>query len=1129
MGHIGFTQQLISRSFDWKIVNQARAHCKQGAVLDWSFDIQGAKVLGRVRNSNRVNPYRIELCLIRSQEDEDLYIEGICACPRGGACWHTAAVAIMVAEDGQGVQDEVPTGDEQLASAAEDVQPASPRLFDVGSHYVSLWLERLAGSLDGAANSKTDESIIYIVDIDRRTNPPCLKMAPAVARRLKEGGYGTPREYSFRQLASSRSRHITDEDRSLARLFVVGASASAKGPASIADSLPDDSEIMDLLIRRAVLSGRCFFSSDLHTSLSLGPPRAGQLRWMTSANGSQIPELFLEEEGLDILYSASPWYLNKAENVVGPLQFDLAPGTVQIFCRAPAILPDSAGKVGQVLAQLASKYERYLPLPCTSVEQEICQDPPVPTLTLKHLQLKHGRLLEQGFVQSLNVAELAFDYGFDSNQLARDWEQYRFIKDNKAILRKRHSRFEHDCQQRLSGLGFVPIGGLNSNGNRNCQRFTLPSEESWLAFVQANLSELNRDGWRTALDETFQFRVVEVDAPWPANISDEGAGFWFSLDIGIELDGNRVPLLPILIGALDQMTEPGPGSIEKLNIDGKFYARLDDRTLLALPFERVRAILNVLVELFSKESLHSDGRLTISVPQMIGLLNSPQSSSLAFDIPNRLRALGTAVQGGEHLQPARQPAELNAQIRPYQAQGIAWLQLLAANQLGGVLADDMGLGKTLQTLAHILLEKESGRMTLPVLVVCPTSVIPNWISEVGKMAPSLRVLPLHGAQRSDRFNEINGADIVVTSYPLVVRDAESLLPVNWHAVVLDEAQAIKNARTKLAQTVLGLKAGHRICLTGTPIENHLGELWSQFNFLLPGVLSDQETFNRVFRKPIEEKGDEQRRCLLVARTKPFILRRMKEDVLPDLPEKTVVVKNIELLGDQRDLYESLRLSMHEQVLKQIDEMGLAKSQIVILNALLKLRQVCCDPRLVKLDAAEQVKGSAKFSFLMEMLDDFIKAGRRILLFSQFTSMLDLIAAQLDLTGIPYVQLRGDTDDRATPVARFQSGAVPLFLLSLKAGGSGLNLTSADTVIHYDPWWNPAVEKQATDRAHRIGQDKPVFVYKLIAAGTIEQRMVELQEKKQNIADSILLDGKAGGIQLNESDIESLFAPLDQEC
>jgi SNF2 family DNA or RNA helicase len=468
------------------------------------------------------------------------------------------------------------------------------------------------------------------------------------------------------------------------------------------------------------------------------------------------------------------------------------------------------------------------------------------------------------------------------------------------------------------------------------------------------------------------------------------------------------------------------------------------------------------------------------------------------------------------------PAGFKASLRPYQQQGVNWLQHLRQNGLGGLLADDMGLGKTAQTIAHIVIEEAAGRMDQPVLVVVPTSLVPNWTAELTRFAPHLRVVVLHGLDRHERRRDLTGVHVVITTYTVLSRDIEEMTALIWHMVVLDEAQAIKSATSKATHAVCRLQTRHRVCLSGTPIENNLGELWSQFVFLMPGLLGQRKSFNRRFRTPIEKDGDEVRRRQLSTRIRPFILRRTKSAVATELPPKHTILRRITLAPDQRELYETIRATMHEKVTEGIAARGVGQSHILVLDALLKLRQVCCDPRLVKLPSARLTGTSSKLEDLMEMVSEMIAEGRRILLFSQFTSMLDLMKAPLADAGIPFAELRGDTGDRAEPVRRFEAGEVPLFLISLKAGGRGLNLTAADTVIHYDPWWNPAVEDQASDRAHRIGQTKSVFVYKLIAADTVEERIVELQERKAALASLALSEDGMALPAMDAEDIDFLF-------
>ena len=461
------------------------------------------------------------------------------------------------------------------------------------------------------------------------------------------------------------------------------------------------------------------------------------------------------------------------------------------------------------------------------------------------------------------------------------------------------------------------------------------------------------------------------------------------------------------------------------------------------------------------------------------------------------------------------------------------MQFLREYDLAGILADDMGLGKTVQTLAHILTEKQSGRLTAPALVIAPTSLMDNWQQEAMRFAPELRVLVLQGKQRLEQFEQIGQFDLVLTTYALLPRDEEHWRRHAFHLLILDEAHYIKNPRSKVAQSAALLNARHRLCLTGTPVENHLGELWAQFHFLLPGLLGDEKAFNRDFRQPIEKHGDAARRALLGRRIKPFLLRRTKDKVAKELPPKTEMLRSVTLSAAQRDLYENVRLVMDKKVREEVAKKGVARSHIVILEALLKLRQACCDPRLLKTGAPEAEEAaevaevpSAKLLELLEMVDELRQEDRRILVFSQFTSMLALIAAELRQRDIGYTMLTGATLDRAEAVRRFQDGEVPVFLISLKAGGVGLNLTAADTVIHYDPWWNPAAESQATDRAWRIGQDKPVFVYKLIAKGTVEESIQLLQQKKADLAQAMLSpEGETQNIGLTQDDLQAIFAPL----
>jgi len=643
----------------------------------------------------------------------------------------------------------------------------------------------------------------------------------------------------------------------------------------------------------------------------------------------------------------------------------------------------------------------------------------------------------------------------------------------------------------------------------------VPIDEFWFQFRGERVARLETLGWRIAIDDNVGHRVIDADPSTWQSALEPCQGGWFSLSVGFEVAGERHDLLPILAGLLesDFLEE----TLDRPN-NGHVYAPLPNGDALRLPVGRVRMILQHLAALLDPKFPERTRLHALDAASLAGL------EGLGLTPPPDLAELAAKLRDFSGIAPVPLPAGVHATLRDYQLAGFHWMQFLARHGLHGILADDMGLGKTLQTLAHILAEKEAGHSGgKPVLVVAPTSVVPNWRAEALKFTPSLRVLVLNGAERKKYFRSIPHADLVLTSFALLQRDIDKLRGVAFHLVVLDEAQNIKNPRAKVAQAACKLDARHRLCLSGTPIENHLGELWSLLRFLIPGFLGSEEAFNARFRKPIEKDGDVERNDVLKRRVAPLILRRTKDQVAKELPPKTELVHLIELHTEQKDLYETVRATMDKRVRQAIEARGLGQSQIVFLDALLKLRQICCDPRLLPDEFSNHVRASAKLDFLTDLLELLIEEGRRILLFSQFTSMLALIEEHLIATHVPYLKLTGSSKDRGKLVEDFQTGRIPLFLISLKAGGTGLNLTAADTVIHYDPWWNPAAEAQATDRAYRIGQDKPVFVHKLLCQDTVEERIHKLQQEKGKLAAGILA-GTELAATLDPATVRALLDP-----
>ncbi|MFT5533778.1 MAG: superfamily II DNA or RNA helicase [Burkholderiaceae bacterium] len=729
---------------------------------------------------------------------------------------------------------------------------------------------------------------------------------------------------------------------------------------------------------------------------------------------------------------------------------------------------------------------------------------------------------------------------------------------------------EADALDRILELGFHPLPAKvlqwRSDNVLPAEQplWSLLQEEFFGDFWAEQLPGLQESGWRVVVRPGFAHESVPVDA-WhlvvnPANGDVLGkevaaplrrrangvvalggpanAGSWL-LSLGIEIHGQLMDLVPMLAQLLKQ---------DRRWLNAGLIAQIDDAAVIRLRApggKRIdafaaplKAIVTSMLDLLT-DPRRKDGPLPLSswdaerLEQLrISLLASQadragphgqwqlQGQAGLQDLAQRLSTVGG-------VQPVVAPEGMGVTLRPYQLHGVAWLQYLRAHDLAGILADDMGLGKTAQALAHLLIEKQAGRLDCPALVVLPTSLLFNWQAEAQRMAPDLRVLTLQGPQRDGGFVRMADHDIVLTTYPLVWRDLDRLRVQRFHMLILDEAQSVKNPAGRSANAIRRLQARHRLCITGTPLENHLGELWTQFDFLLPGFLGDQRSFQRLWRKPIEVNGETVRAQLLAQRVRPFILRRRKSDVATELPPRIDIIKRVQLQGHQRDLYESVRVACDEQVRRVLSRKGFRNAQITILDALLKLRQVCCDPYLLKGPAMAPTMERAKIALLRDLLPGLVAQERRMLVFSQFTELLALVEVELDVLGLPWLSLTGKTppSQRGDVVARFQALEVPILLVSLKAGGVGLNLTAADTVIHLDPWWNPAVEEQATARAHRIGQAQTVLVYKLVVEGSIEERILALQERKAALAEGVIGNDAAFSAKFDDADLFGLLAPL----
>lgn len=1018
-----------------------------------------------------------------------------CSCPVQYRCKHGAAAAIAA-----------------LGSMRKNAPGALTSAYDPADPAVFAWLRRLEAYSEANPVGRRGEHIRYVLDLV--DGGPHVTLIARVVSMLKSGELSMGRAVDLQNLNHTARDYAGPIDRTIGRLAMASGLTGYYGFAARGTNVSP--RVLALLLDETIKTERLHWRSTKTPPLVRCDLTDQRLAWQLDAQARQLP-CVAGRQSLRLIAANPIWYVDSDRSQSGTIDFGIAPEAAGLIVSAPPLTPQNARRVQAQWGRVFGG--NGMPAPQTSVETTVIERDPVPVLRLRGCSAAE---LPPLVLESLPaVAELAFAYGAQRVRPRDELRELQQVDGGRVSRWPRRYDFEVAARASLHSYGFVPVSWpeMQYLERFSTMRFPDSGERRWAEFLDTAMPDLRARGWTIEIDPSFPYELVEAEE-WDAQV-EPSENHWFEFDLGIKVGGDRVSLLPIVLDALRDLGIRSQEGLARLG-DRALYGRLPGGAFVSLPVQRIAPVLATLIELFDV-SLTTHGRLALTPAHLASIAQLEQITPVRWTAGEALRDVVRALSDEESLGAVALPPAFRGTLRQYQSRGLAWLQLLARNGLGGVLADDMGLGKTVQFLAHVAVEKAAGRLQHPVLIVSPTSVSPNWRAEIARFVPHLQVLALTGAGRFEDFAEIERSDLVLTTYALLQRDIEALSAQQWQIAVLDEAQMVKNPRSKGAQAAARLRAAQRLALTGTPMENHLEELWSVFSFAVPGLLGERAAFSRVFRTPIEKRGDAQRRRVLASRLRPFLLRRTKESVALDLPEKSEIVTRIELDGAQRDLYETIRIAMHERVRTELQRRGLARSHIVVLDALLKLRQVCCDPRLLKMSAARSVRGSAKLEALLEMIPELIDEGRRILLFSQFTSMLDLIKPELHDRRIAFAELRGETKDRVTPVRRFQQGEVPLFLISLKAGGTGLNLTAADTVIHYDPWWNPAVERQATDRAHRIGQHRPVFVYKLITAGTVEERILDLQRRKGELAAGLFEE--SASIVLDAAEIDRLFAPV----
>jgi superfamily II DNA or RNA helicase len=1057
-------------------------------LADFHSEVSGSKTTG-----GKPKIYTQEVYL--NWTDSKIVIEGECSCPVGYNCKHVAAACILYIEQANGG---VPTGRNDAVVKQDKT--------------CLLWIDAFNHAWTNHAPTDTmNRFLVYLLKpIPNKTGG--LAVDICLTRFDNKGVLEKGRLITTTKLVQNdpSATYLQTVDREIAQIIEAGNQLSLHR-----NHLSGN--LGFLAVGKMLATERCFWLESTLKPLHQSDERMLSTCWHLDDDGNHSLKIDVDNGG-SLLLTDPPLYFDAQRGQIGSLKgSSFNTEQLQHLLEAPTIPAALADEFSYRLAEKIPS--TVLSTPHTIAIEEITKQAPNPRL---YLCAKNSNK------HNYHIMRIRFAYNEHELPYSADESDYTLTVDEKRIRIWRDLTAEHKAIEQIKELGFE--GSVDDESSDYIflslnQRSPTEGASRWFSFITHSIPKLEGLGWHIDIDSSFKLVFHEAEN-WEAEVeSVDGGNDWFDLSFTIEVNKKSFALLPLVAQVLEYYAPQ--------DLPETLTLRLANNEFLTIARERLQPILVTLYELFDSkarkknQTIESNSlRLSRFDAARLQELDDQGDERLEWRGGEELRQLGKKLKDFSGIKPVIPPKGLNASLRPYQQEGLNWLNFLTEYGFSGILADDMGLGKTVQTLGYLMFEKEQGRMDKPCLIIAPTSLMSNWRREAEQFTPSLKVLTLQGNDRHSRFQLIPEHDLVLSTYPLLHRDEELLLAYDYHILVLDEAQIVKNPLSKAAKAVRHIKTRQRLCLTGTPMENHLGELWALFDFLMPGFLSSSRQFKTQYRTPIEKNGAKELQQQLVNRISPFMLRRAKKDVAKELPEKNEIMLSITLQDKQAGLYESIRMSMEKKVREAIASQGLARSHITILDALLKLRQTCCDPRLLSLSQAKNVKESAKLEWLMEVLPEMLEEGRRILIFSQFTKMLALIEAELTKNDIGFSKLIGQTRHRDAAIEKFKSGQSNVFLISLKAGGVGLNLTEADTVIHYDPWWNPAAENQATDRTHRIGQDKTVFVYKLITENSVEEKIVAMQENKQALAQGIY-DNQLPDTEdsLTAEDLQQLFAPM----
>lgn len=1117
----------LNRYFDSATLQRARSYVSKGHVKDIEKRPNGM-LLGKVSNGRGMS-YRQTIHI------DDRRIEGYCSCPVGFNCKHVAAVVLQ-------------------ETARSDV--ARPTL----SYDAQVWLQQtqhLKITTDTPATARSEDypprvkaRLLFVLS-------PSQIDAKLDLYKGQINAAGTALNKSMRRHNARNVLTANDPPQfvrpidldligKLARLhMLLGFDGYFDLALTIGKPAPEEAREARTLLRRVAETGRMLWDNTPDAQLTWSDTRPEpHLAWQMNDTGTQK----LGVSGADgkplYLFNlrGDTLWLDRKTGQIGCLAQPLPVEMLRVVNNAPTLSPSEA----QVARAQLPKTLGPLPVPAPRKIQQMTRDAKTRTaaLTLGAGKAYQGYSRWQADISVLPTVALRFFY--EGHEADREDSAVQVREDDTLITLKRDQEWETHCMERLMDAGalrldeletYVPIHGMLdwdfafAEGELNLHTLEETREDDALNFAFKTVPQLRAEGWTIRETSAWPYKLSKDNAELTVETGyTSGSAFqgndWFSLGFKAEIGGKSVDAAPLIAAFLKQFRGdwddiPDAEELAVILADDPVYIDQGKAGYSALDLSPLAPLLHLILTHHAElGALHpSEAGVARLVEE--ALAGSPIRFADNAGILPLARSL-EALSQVAHFAP---PDGLLATLRDYQAYGAAWLGSLIEAGFGAILADDMGLGKTLQVLTLLQARREAG-IRGPALLIVPTSLIYSWKSQAEQFTPELRLTVLHGPGRANHRDAARESDLVLTTYSLLPRDKAWLSEQAWPLVILDEAQTLKNPAAQMTKALRDIPADGRIAMTGTPLENSLQDIWTLSDWVVPGLLGDRKNFQSVFRTPIEKHGDASAQARLNRRLRPFLLRRTKEEVAAELPPRTEIVERIELPKAQQALYETVRSAMDRRVQDAIAKRGLAASRITVLDALLKLRQVCCDPALVKMEVARQVTESAKRTRLREQLTELVAENRRVLVFSQFVEMLRLIEQDLEKAGIGSLSLTGETRDRAGVLEAFSRGDAPVFLLSLKAGGVGLTLTEADTVILYDPWWNPAVERQAMDRAHRIGQTKPVFVHRLVAAGTVEQKILDLQARKQALADALFdPEAKHADGLLDEATLRDLFAPL----